>query len=305
MSNVLLVSGGLDSLLCAKEYPSAKKLFINYGQPYAKQEKKACDALFGKDYEVIELKGIKYKSTDGVFIPARNLMLASIAVRYGTTIIMGGMKDDNVEDKNFDAFRRMSEILTSQSRNRIEVISPFWNTTKAEAINRYLCKGNDPALLLKTFSCYEPVGNKACFNCPACFRWSIALNANEVKVPLPSDKMINLYLKKLHTYDKNRISNLLRILIQTKYVYEVDIDGVLTNETQGWDFKSRTPFVHNIKRLKQLFRHGIIILNTARLEIDREVTVEWLKTHKIPYHSLLMEKTPASVRIDDISIPSF
>lgn len=305
MRDVILVSGGLDSLLCSKEYPSAKKLFINYGQPYAKQEKKACDALFGKNYEVIELKGIQYKSTDGVFIPARNLMLASIAVRYGTTIIMGGMKDDKVEDKNLDAFARMSEILTSQSRNRIDVISPFWNTTKAEAIDRYLKKGNDPELLLKTFSCYAPIKNKACFNCPACFRWSIALNANQIKVPLPSERMIKIYLKKLHTYDKNRISNFLRILMETKFVYEVDIDGVLTNETQGWDFESRTPFVHNIKRLKQLFRHGIIILNTARLEIDRQVTVEWLKTHKIPYHSLLMEKTPASVRIDDISIPSF
>ena len=44
-----------------------------------------------------------------------------------------------------------------------------------------------------------------------------------------------------------------------------------------------------------------IIIWTARVEEEREVTEEWLKKNKIPYDDLIMGKPRATVYIDDLA----
>jgi hypothetical protein len=74
-------------------------------------------------------------------------------------------------------------------------------------------------------------------------------------------------------------------------VYYFDIDGTITNETEGWDYARRTPRLDVINKMNTLFCSGCkIILWTARLEIDRAVTVSWLRGHNVLHDQLMMSK---------------
>ena len=44
---------------------------------------------------------------------------------------------------------------------------------------------------------------------------------------------------------------------------------------------------------------------TARFEQDRKVTKKWLKTHKVPYHRLILDKPQYDIFIDDKAWNSF
>lgn len=83
----------------------------------------------------------------------------------------------------------------------------------------------------------------------------------------------------------------------------VDIDGILTKEIDGWGddiYRKRTPNEENILIVQLLYSDGHeIALFTSRHEEDREVTVEWLKKHEVPYDHLIMEKPHYDVLIDD------
>jgi uncharacterized HAD superfamily protein len=87
--------------------------------------------------------------------------------------------------------------------------------------------------------------------------------------------------------DRNKLYKKKR---EKKVVY-FDIDGTLTNETEGWDYERRTPRLDVIERLREMYADKwYIVLWTARLNRDREVTKYWLEIHGIPYHELIMGK---------------
>lgn len=75
-----------------------------------------------------------------------------------------------------------------------------------------------------------------------------------------------------------------------KPVYYFDIDGTITNETEGWDYAARTPNLRVIEEMHKLHKSSTIILWTSRIGIDRGVTIEWLNKHKVPYDDLIMDK---------------
>jgi len=86
-----------------------------------------------------------------------------------------------------------------------------------------------------------------------------------------------------------------------KPVYFFDIDGTITHETAGWDYANRTPRIDVIDKMYQIAVTGTIVLWTARLDCDREVTVQWLKKHNVPYAYIIMEKPFWDVYICDKS----
>jgi len=94
-------------------------------------------------------------------------------------------------------------------------------------------------------------------------------------------------------------------------VIAVDIDGVLTLETEGFGeeiYWNRTPWTDNIRFVNNLYKAGHhVILYSARYEEDRQVTVRWLRRHKVKYHELILEKPKYDLLIDDraVSINSF
>jgi len=84
-----------------------------------------------------------------------------------------------------------------------------------------------------------------------------------------------------------------------------DIDGVLTNETEGHDYENRTPNEFNNTMVRALYSHRSeykIVLFTSRYEIDRDVTISWLKKHNIQYDEIYFEKPQYDFFIDDKAI---
>lgn len=85
----------------------------------------------------------------------------------------------------------------------------------------------------------------------------------------------------------------------------VDIDGVLTVETEGWGdmvYWERTPKLANIRCLSTLKQQGHrILLFTARHEEDRNVTVQWLKKWNVVYDGIVFGKPHYDYIVDDLS----
>jgi len=86
----------------------------------------------------------------------------------------------------------------------------------------------------------------------------------------------------------------------------VDIDGILTSETEGFDYVNRTPNIKNIKDVNNLYKNGYkITLFTARYKCDKKVTIKWLKLNQVLYHNLILGKLKYDYLIDDKAINSF
>lgn len=83
----------------------------------------------------------------------------------------------------------------------------------------------------------------------------------------------------------------------------VDIDGILTKETEGFGpnyYPKRTPNKYNIKTLHDYKRRGFIIhLYTARYQEDKKMTKDWLNMYDVPYDSITLGKPQGEIYIDD------
>ena len=307
MRTVVLVTGGVDSTLAWEHYehdPEAVPLFVEYGQRYEFEEKRSVTALYGPRLQIASIRPALKEEADRVYIRARNLILAGIATHYGERVVFGATGDATTADKTPEQFEQLSRLLSLHCRAPITLESPFWNDTQFEIVSKYLRRGGDPERMHLTWSCYEPTPEHTpCLNCRACFRRLTNFRAAGLDVPAPSDPITIEYLSKIHTYDPRRIwSTLIGISTVAHDVIEYDIDGVLCNDGDHATspYASRVPNESNITKLRKDYEQGEwIILNTARPEIERGVTVEWLDTNKIPFHALLMNKPPALIRFDD------
>ena len=87
-------------------------------------------------------------------------------------------------------------------------------------------------------------------------------------------------------------------------IIAVDIDGTLTNETEGHDYANRTPNMVMIKFVQEAYEalHSIILWS-SRYEVDRAVTIDWLLKYNIPYSKLILDKLTYDLLIDDKTIP--
>lgn len=306
---VVLISGGIDSTILAHFEPEAERVFVDYGQQYAKQEEQAVQNIFGGSYEKVSIGGLP--GYEDIFVPNRNLGLAAI-VSMGwdpDEIYIAGLRDDNVVDKNPRAYQKMSELLSEFAKHEVKVKSPFFDRTKGEVIEEFRKKFSDAGDILRnTYSCYNGV-LEGCGDCPACFRKWAALESAGIKWKKPSQRIIDEYLAKLHEYDSNRVA---RTLIALGNYYEIrvwDIDGTVTKaepedpvlrekESVGRpSYRVRKPRKEVISQINDF--DGITILYSARLETDREITERWLEENGVEYDALFLEKLPADVYYDD------
>ena len=205
---VLLVSGGVDSFVAFHKLRMGGKeplcVFVNYGQLYYEMEFEAVRALYGRVTEV-KVDGLPKLGVD-VHVPARNLMFATIGVRFASEVVIAGVGDEICSDKSVSEFRNMSRILSKHCGFSVKVSSPLWGYTKESAVAEYLVRGGDVELLRKTVSCYSA---ELCGDCEACFRRAIALACNGVIVPL-GDRVIGEQVSRLHMYDQARQSSIIR-----------------------------------------------------------------------------------------------
>jgi len=89
---------------------------------------------------------------------------------------------------------------------------------------------------------------------------------------------------------------------KNRKVYNIDLDGTLTNNEPFWD---TVPTVNEVmkEKVRQLYMNGntIIIWTGRQWELANE-TVGWLITNKIPFHGIFMGKGGSDVYVDDRAI---
>lgn len=200
VSAVVLVSGGMDSLLAAaiagKKY-RLNFLHINYGQRTEKREYKAFDdianyygigsrlvvdisylkdiggsSLTDKKIKVAEAN-LKKKNIPLSYVPFRNANLLSIAVSWAEVIkakriFVGAVEEDSsgypdCRKKFFEAFDKMISMGTRPGSN-IKIETPVISFSKKDIVLNSL-KLNAPLHL--TWSCYKE-NQIACGNCESC-----------------------------------------------------------------------------------------------------------------------------------------
>jgi uncharacterized HAD superfamily protein len=79
----------------------------------------------------------------------------------------------------------------------------------------------------------------------------------------------------------------------------IDIDGIITNETEGHDYELRTPNEVNIQYVNIIFRKHEVTLYSARYLEDLEVTKKWLEKYNVHYDHLILGKPQYDILIDD------
>lgn len=220
MKKVFLVSGGLDSFLAYSLFSKKDDIlvFVDYKQKYASKEYLACLKLYNdnENLKFIDIENYKANSIElnNNFIPNRNLFLASLITMfyYPDEIVFSALKDDNCIDMNELAFQKISNIISEYSNKEVKITSPFFDITKGQAIEMYINQGHDISKLLDTISCYSDI-HERCGDCPACFRWFIALESCGIDTKLVlSEKIKSKYINTISNYEKDRQNRIKKVL---------------------------------------------------------------------------------------------
>ncbi|MGI5819243.1 MAG: 7-cyano-7-deazaguanine synthase QueC [Armatimonadota bacterium] len=200
MASVLLLSGGLDSLVAAwaarETHPPRLALTFDYTQRSAAREVEAAlcvAAELGADHRLVKLPwmarlipgalgnpsgDLSAADDAAVWVPARNAVFISIAAAHAEaldcdTIICGFNAEEaaTFPDNSPEFVRRCDAMLELATQNHPRVISPTLELTKREIVALGIELG---APLHLTWSCYT-AGPEHCWECPSCRRLRAAL----------------------------------------------------------------------------------------------------------------------------------
>ena len=183
-SELLLLSGGLDSTAIASIREPNVALFVDYGQRPSRGELRASRAV--ASYLGIPFRSISVDLSQlggGLLLdelplpnapspewwPFRNQFLATIgaaiAVQNGLErVVIGSVKGDG--DRHVDGtseFYEQLDRLISVQEGGIRVTAPYLETTTAELVER---SGRGMELFGWTISCHR--ADMPCFSCPGC-----------------------------------------------------------------------------------------------------------------------------------------
>jgi uncharacterized HAD superfamily protein len=83
----------------------------------------------------------------------------------------------------------------------------------------------------------------------------------------------------------------------------VDIDGTLCHPIWPGDYAEAIPHPYTIENINQLYDAGHeILIYTARMLADRDVTIKWLHKYGVKYHHIQFCKCRADLYIDSDSV---
>lgn len=206
MKSVILLSGGLDSLMClalAKEdYNCELALTFDYGQKAFEREQvvsaKICE-YYGLKHEIIKLDFLKeitktsLVSEDevpqdydmkAVWVPNRNGLFLNIAASYADSfgydyIIIGANKEEGetFPDNTLEFANRVERTFEYSTLVKPKVLTPLIDMDKNDIIKKAL-ELNVPLGL--SHSCYLG-GEKNCGKCESCLHLKKALEKNNAK----------------------------------------------------------------------------------------------------------------------------
>lgn len=187
MSDLLLLSGGIDSIAVAAWLRPAKCLTIDYGQKAAAAEivasEQACKAL-QLDHTVLTAQiadvgtgdmsdsGTSVHSQHSEFWPFRNQYLATLAAMYSikhgySRVLIGTVATDcRHKDGTHQFVSDMDKLLCAQE-GAVRFAAPAISMTSAELVRQSRI---DPSALAWAHSCH--VGPLACGRCRGCIKHS-------------------------------------------------------------------------------------------------------------------------------------
>ena len=196
----VLVSGGMDSLVCAaianEEYKNIAFLHLNYGQKtenkelecfqkiadfYNVKERKIINVSFLKQIggssltdQNIEVKKYRGESDEipDSYVPFRNTHLVSMAVSWSEIlgakkIFIGAVSEDSsgYPDCRPSFYKAMNTLIKEGTKNGdIEVLTPIIDLKKEEIVRKAI---ELKAPLEFSWSCYQSQ-DKACGICDSC-----------------------------------------------------------------------------------------------------------------------------------------
>lgn len=191
---ILCFSGGLDSLI-AWHYLGYPKCVFFRCTDYSDTELISATTLNPNVIIDNSLNVQHLQVGKNAYIPHRNLIFAALASNYDNDVVIAGVKDDKVEDKNPLAFKVMGDVLSKTSKSTITVTSPFWKMTKSSIVAWFLDHVPDARMYIQqSVSCYSD--EKYCGRCPSCFRKANALFENGIDYPFFDVALFTEYYEK-------------------------------------------------------------------------------------------------------------
>ena len=204
MKKILLYSGGSDSWLIDKLWKPDVKVYVDMKTRYSEQEIKKLN----KDVKIIEFPLGKYEREDAI-IPLRNLYLPMVICNEfpeeDLDICLGATAGDRVLDKSFIFADSASALLTYlyspqhwiPNGRRIHINIDYKNYTKTQILKMFVEQGGDINEAFNcSFSCYNPINGKECWQCKPCFRKFVSFALNGMKFNKEIVETVVQYIKK-------------------------------------------------------------------------------------------------------------
>jgi len=189
--DVLMFSGGLDSLIAYFYLNKPTCIYVNLNHRYATQEVLSIQKIMEKlpDMKVIfdYHLDLEDKEEADAFIPLRNLFLSLIGSFYGNQVWMVFQKGElSLTDRSEVFLTKGTDLLKYLTEDQMfKIDSPFLDQTKQDLVawflkaNIGLTREEKIELLKISRSCYS-ITKRECGHCPACFRKWISLEYNNV-----------------------------------------------------------------------------------------------------------------------------
>jgi len=191
---ILLFSGGIDSYVAWHYLGYPRTVYFDVKSRYSEKELAVVKELIPGTIIDRSLTLSDREYGEKAYIPFRNLLFSLQAYYYSSDIVIAGLKDDMVSDKNELAFSEFSRIMTMLENKEINVISPFWQATKEGIVKWYRDNIGDDNIL-KTISCYDPGPDRYCGKCPACFRKWNALRSAGYELDFYNEELMDEYYR--------------------------------------------------------------------------------------------------------------
>lgn len=321
MKKILLYSGGMDSWLIRKIWKPDVCVYVNMHTQYSKDEINRLD----EDVKVVDFDLSKFELPNKI-IPLRNLYLCmqicNMFPEDDLEICLGATAGDRVLDKSYKFAEKTSDLLSYlwqeqhwTKGRKIKINIDFKKMTKTMLLQCFIDKGGDiDDVWSKSFSCYDPIDNKPCWNCKPCFRKFVSFALNGKKFDEDIVHKSISYIKKNilpdiknGTYNRadeeKEILKVLEIYDKEKEdkIYAVDFDGTLTLKSDPPAVVLDNNMVQRLKNLKKDDRNKIL-LYTSRVGYFLKEAIDKCCEVGLQFDDIISGKPYADVYIDDKNI---